>query len=123
MGDISANFSRREFACHCGCGFDAVDAELVEVLEVVRQHFGAKIKITSGCRCSDHNTKCGGSPKSQHVFAKAADIQVDGVLPARIAEYLERIYPNKYGIGRYSGWTHIDVRSAKARWDSAGKDS
>lgn len=123
MGDISPNFSRREFACHCGCGFDAVDTELIEVLEGVRQHFSASMKITSGCRCYKHNAKVGGSPKSQHVFAKAADISVAGIRPADVAAYLEKNYPSKYGIGRYNGWVHIDVRAQKARWDSVGGDS
>jgi hypothetical protein len=35
-----------------------------------------------------------------------------------VAEWLERVFPNKYGIGRYKGRTHIDTRRGKARWDA-----
>jgi uncharacterized protein YcbK (DUF882 family) len=123
MTRISAHFDRREFACHCGCGFDAADSELLEVLEGLRQHFDQPIKITSGCRCPEHNAKVGGSPKSQHVFAKAADVQVVGKKPADVAAYLERLYPNTYGIGRYDGWVHIDVRTVAARWENTGANA
>ena len=36
MGDLTENFSRREFACTCNCGADGIDMELVEALERVR---------------------------------------------------------------------------------------
>lgn len=123
MGDISTNFNRSEFSCHCGCGFDAVDAELIEVLEGARQWFNSPIKIVSGCRCEDHNRAVGGASKSQHRFAKAADIQVTGKRPSEVAEYFERVYTDKFGVGRYSGWVHIDVRKVKSRWDKVGGDT
>lgn len=114
--NISEHFRRSEFACHCGCGFAAVDAELLKVLEDVRCHFNAKVKITSGCRCKSHNSRVGGASKSKHVFGIAADIKVDGTSPVNVAKYLKKKYPKKYGIGVYKSWTHIDVRSNKARW-------
>ncbi|MCQ4370005.1 D-Ala-D-Ala carboxypeptidase family metallohydrolase [Enterobacter asburiae] len=116
MGDLSKHFSRSEFACRCGCGFDRISPELITVLEDVRTHFGAPVKINSGCRCEKHNAKVGGVPNSQHVQGIAADIVVSGRTPALVAEYLERKYPDRYGVGRYSNFTHIDVRQVKARW-------
>ena len=118
MGDLSRNFSRYEFACKCGCGFDFVDAELIKVLEQVRFHFDkSPITITSGCRCETHNQKVGGSAYSKHIKGIAADFKVKGVHADEVASYLERTYPDKYGIGRYKGRTHIDIRKSKARWD------
>lgn len=117
MGDLSFHFSRSEFACRCGCGFDTVDHELIGVLEALRDRFGATVSINSGCRCATHNQAEGGSPKSQHLLGKAADVVVTGVLADKVADYLESAYPDKYGIGRYKGRTHIDVRAAKSRWD------
>lgn len=118
MGDISEHFNRSEFACPCGCGFDTVDVELVTVLETMRRSLMSQgVKINSGCRCTRHNARIGGSPKSQHRFGKAADVVVEGVDSETVADYLEETYPDKYGIGRYHGRTHIDVRSAMARWD------
>lgn len=76
MGDISPHFSRKEFAC--GCGFTAVDVELLDVLEDARTHFGAAITIDCACRCPKHNKDVGGVENSQHVQGIAADIKVAG---------------------------------------------
>ncbi|NTZ40676.1 serine/threonine protein kinase [Enterobacter sp. JMULE2] len=116
MGNLSEHFSDSEFACHCGCGFNSISTELVVVLEDVRSHFNSPVTINSGCRCEKHNAKVGGVPNSQHVQGIAADIVVRGRTPALVADYLERKYPGTYGIGRYSGFTHIDVRPVAARW-------
>jgi uncharacterized protein YcbK (DUF882 family) len=118
MGDISEHFSRSEFACNCGCGFNVVDAELIKILEGVHVYFGRAIGINSGARCAAYNAMQEHSAKkSQHLLGKAADINVVGIDPEKVATFLEEKYPNKYGIGRYNTFTHVDVRSVKARWD------
>lgn len=118
MGDISEHFSRSEFSCRCNCGFDTVDAELLNVLEEIRSHFNAPVKITSGCRCEAYNKTVGGKKYSQHLFGRAADIQVEYKGPIFVAEYAEYVMPNTGGIGRYTTFTHLDTRSGKARWGS-----
>ncbi len=117
MGDISKHLNRYEFACSDGCGLDTVDAELVMVIEDVREHFDAPVVITGGNRCKRQNRKAGGSATSKHLDCQAADFRVEGVHADEVAEYLLRKYPAKYGIGRYIGRTHIDVRPTTARWD------
>ncbi len=114
MGDLSRNFSRSEFACKCGCGFDTVDAELVNMLEQVREHFGQPITITSGCRCPDHNDTVGGKA-SQHLKGRAADFKVKATSAQVVQDYCDEAFPDG-GVGRYSTWTHIDSRGVKARW-------
>jgi hypothetical protein len=47
---------------------------------------------------------------------RAADIVVRGKTPREVYEYLDERYPNKYGIGSYETFTHIDTRVKKARW-------
>lgn len=116
MGDISANFSRSEFACKCQCGFDTVDSELLTMLEVIRQKFDARVTVNSGCRCRKYNTKIKGSAQSQHMEGRAADIVVDGVSPSSVQAYVLTLWPDKFGIGSYSGFTHIDSRDKPARW-------
>lgn len=116
MGDVSHNFSRREFACQCGCGFDCVDIDLVAVLQNLRDDIGQSIKITSGNRCKKHNEEIGGSENSMHTKGMAADIKVRNIAPKRIALLLNLKYSNKFGIGVYDTWTHIDIRSNKVRW-------
>jgi uncharacterized protein YcbK (DUF882 family) len=116
MGDISKDFSRWEFACKCNCGFDAVDVELIEVLQKLRDYYSRKITITSGCRCFSYNHKIGSQNTSQHVRAKAADIIVLGIWPITIYHTLDTFYPERYGLGLYDDFVHIDVRRNKKRW-------
>lgn len=109
-------FKRQEFACKCGCGFDTVDYELAIVLDSLRNNFNTPVIINSGCRCKEHNKEIGGSPKSQHLVGKAADIVVKGIHENMVYAYLDEKYPNKYGLGLYEGRVHIDVRPNKTRW-------
>lgn len=113
---LSEHFSATEFACKCGCGFDAVNPELVTLLEEVRTHFNAPVIIDSACRCEKHNRDIGGKPHSQHLLGTAADIKVKGYTPALVADWLEYRHPDSHGIGRYRTFTHIDVRRDRARW-------
>lgn len=113
---ITRNFNREEFACKCGCGFDVVDYELVILLQQLRDFLKQPIKITSGCRCSNYNFISGGSEKSQHMFGKAADIQVESWDYNYLYDTIEIFTKDKYGIGVYDSWLHIDVRDTMARW-------
>ncbi|WP_294962075.1 D-Ala-D-Ala carboxypeptidase family metallohydrolase [Sulfurimonas sp.] len=111
-------FDRNEFACKCGCGFDVVDIDVHDALEHVRFTFEKPVIITSGCRCAKHNKSIGGAESSQHILGKAVDFRVKDVHESVVASFLESEYPNKFGIGRYKGRTHLDVRDGKARWDA-----
>lgn len=113
---LNKYFKRSEFACRCGCGTSTVDAELLQVITDVREHFGKPVAINSGHRCVNHNKKVGGAPNSVHLTGKAADIRVIGVNPSEVANYLDNKYPGQYGLGRYASFTHIDVRDGKSRW-------
>jgi uncharacterized protein YcbK (DUF882 family) len=113
---LNKYFTRKEFECKCGCGMDTVDAELLEVLTDLREHYGQPVYIISGNRCETYNKKIGGARKSQHLHSKAADIFVKDVLPTAVYEYLNRKYPDTYGLGMSTKFTHVDVRSPKARW-------
>ena len=119
MGDISENFSRSEFACHCGCGFDTVDAELLHVLQYdIRNYYGQKVTIISGCRCFAYNLGTPGAARnSLHIEAKAADIMLANIAPRALCHYLAQKFPNKYGLGLYHNRIHLDVRSIPARWN------
>lgn len=111
---ISEHFSREEFACKCGCGFDTVDCELLEILEAVRGHFGKPVIISSACRCESHNQNEGGATNSQHLYGRAADITVQSVSPAEVHAYLDNFATP--GLGKYNAFTHVDSRSGRGRW-------
>jgi uncharacterized protein YcbK (DUF882 family) len=117
MSQISKHFDRREFACHCGCGFDTVDTELLTILEDLRDRWNKPIFIQSGCRCKKRNDRILGAKRSRHLWGQAADIVIKDVEPMEVANYLERKYIYRYGIGRYKTYTHIDSRQTKARWN------
>ncbi len=78
MGDLSPHFSRKEFACRCGCGKDDVHPLLVMALEDLREELGRPVVITSGVRCPEWNRAVGGRPNSAHLTGEAADIAVAG---------------------------------------------
>ncbi|MCK4900812.1 MAG: DUF882 domain-containing protein [Anaerolineales bacterium] len=114
----AVGYQRYEFACKCGCGFDTADYGLVRLLEQVRIHFDRPVTITSGCRCPEYNASpdVGGSERSQHLYGRAADIQVAGIEPKDVADFLETC--GAPGLGRYSTFTHVDSRDGHARWGS-----
>lgn len=114
---LSANFRVKEFACTDGSDPIFIDTELVTVLQKIRSHFGKAVTITSAYRTPTHNRSVGGTAYSQHLYGKAADIKVSGVSPQKVAEYAKTVMSDRGGIGRYGTFTHIDVRSAKSRWN------
>lgn len=117
---VSTNFRVKEFACTDGSDAVFVDSELIDVLQKIRNHFGAAVTITSAYRTHTHNKAVDGTQFSQHLYGRAADIKVKNIKPSKVADYAEKIL-SKGGIGRYNTFTHIDVRSTKARWNSQTK--
>ena len=117
VSDSKSNFNDVEFACnHCGeIHPDGVNVELVALLERLRAHFGVPVAINSGYRCPTHNANVGGAKASQHLLGKAADVVVKGVSPDEVYAWAHKNNPNG-GVGKYNTFTHIDVRSGKARW-------
>ena len=109
-------FTRSEFACKCECGFDTIDSEIVEACYFIRDHFGRPVTINSACRCESHNRSVGGSSGSQHKLGRAVDIVVEGV-PAHVVQALVEEELDMGGLGRYNGFTHIDTRHGRARWE------
>ena len=114
---LAQNFRVKEFACTDGSDPVFIAAELVEVLQKIRTHFGKSVTITSAYRTPTKNKACGGEKYSQHLYGLAADIKINGVSPKKVAAYAEKLLPKSGGIGIYSTFTHIDVRSSKARWN------
>ena len=114
---LSKNFRVREFRCKDDTDPIFVDSDLVDILQKVRDHFGKAVTITSAFRTASHNKKVGGATYSQHLYGKAADIKVSGVAPSVVADFAETLMPSTGGIGRYSTFTHVDVRKVKSRWN------
>jgi len=91
-------------------------------LERIRQVYGKPIKVISGYRTSSYNERCGGSKRSRHLDALAADFVIEGEVPSQIALKIEEligsgVLPDGCGIGVYPGrFVHFDARPKAARW-------
>lgn len=122
---LTINFSKKEFDSKDGAEMpsDVLPnvRELAQNLQKLRDYLGKSITINSGYRSPKHNLKVGGSPSSQHLLGKAADIVVQGMSPIEIAQIIENLIKKgvlkEGGIGIYDTFVHYDIRGKKARWD------
>jgi Peptidase M15 len=117
VGDLSAHFSKTEFACHC-CGQLKIENELIEALEQLRELAGKEIVVHDGYRCLAHNQQVGGVSDSEHTLGIAADIAIPGLSLQEMFELALQVttFLNG-GIGVYdSNFLHLDTRGHQARW-------
>lgn len=119
---LSANFSVGEMACNDGSDTVIIDSDLILILQKIRTHFNRPVTISSGYRTPTWNRKIGGASNSYHTKGQAADIYINGVEPAVIAAYAEKL--GVLGIGLYTTqkFVHIDTRKTKYYWKNAGKE-
>lgn len=126
---ISDNFTAKENRCRCGeCFRYSADVELVFVMERLRAYYGVRIFVNSWFRCRAHNNRpknqrnshgvygAGSNDNSWHLLGSAVDFRVEGVRPADVYRLLRSWYPEKYGLGLYPDFVHLDVRSFRADW-------
>lgn len=124
MGDLTANISRHELACSCGCGGDTVDFQTIEMVQGACDHFAGKLgldkvvlRITSAFRCLEWNRTPlanwgpGSTDGSQHPKGRAIDHSIDGVMPLDLYSYYVSRYPDRFGFGCYTSFVHADSRT------------
>ncbi len=113
----SKHFKLEEFACKDGTPvpeeFYSNVQELMNNLEVIREHFGTfAIKINSGYRTPAYNKSVGGAKKSQHLTASAADFRMN-ITPRIVQDAVEQLQKEgkikEGGLGRYPTFTHYDI--------------
>jgi len=113
---ITANFSRDEVKCKCGCGIDLISLELVCKLQEARDEyfkiFNEGLILDCACRCPKHNAEVGGEDHSAHLttekkICEAADIACTDSHKRHILIGILRKYFTRMEIG--SGWLHVDV--------------
>lgn len=92
---------------------------LAIVLQLIRDHFGVAITITSGYRSESVNKAMGGSPTSSHRHGSAADIKFADVPIGRanqkaravqIAQFFDSIGLVFDQIIYYNSWIHVGMR-------------
>lgn len=114
-GNLSQHFKAKEFQCKDGSEYILICKELVTILETIRKHFKAPVKINSGYRTPSWNEKVNGSPNSYHCKGMAADIVVKGHNSQEVAKYADSIIEQGCGLIRYTNFVHIDVREERYR--------
>lgn len=94
--------------------------ELAENLQTIRDSAG-RLAINSAYRTQEHNRRVKGSPTSQHLKGKAADLRPLDISPNQLYNLiLDLIQQGKIkngGVGRYDTFVHYDTRETPARWD------
>ena len=118
MGDLSKNFSLREFeksdtAFRLGIdntikSKDVKDniKELVDnILQPLRDSWGKPLFVNSGYRCINVNKAVGGVPTSQHVIGQAADIGCSD--PYELAKLIKKMRLDFDQVGLYPTFVHI----------------
>ena len=106
--DISKYFSRHEFACKCGCGYDDINMGLVAKIDNIRSLYRSPISISSGCRCINYNTQIGGEDNSAHIRGMAVDIICNSSRERFMFLYLAILHDFKR-IGTGSNFVHLDL--------------
>ena len=115
---VTKNFklSELEFSDQVPPELIANAVELLQNLQIIRDHFQKPIIIISGYRSPTRNEAVGGAKKSQHMEAKAADIKINGIptqeLYSRIDKLMSQGKIKVGGLGFYpdQGFVHYDIR-------------
>lgn len=107
-------FSKSEFTCHCGgkyCnGFPANPKEkLIRVADAVRESLGAPASVSSGVRCTQHNSSVGGVSNSRHLTGRAMDFCVSGKTAAQLLAEVKKHPEIRYAYAIDSSFVHMDI--------------
>jgi uncharacterized protein YcbK (DUF882 family) len=123
-GQLTSNFHIREFKCKDGSKVpEALEANvrlLATQLQALRDYIGIPITINSAYRTEAYNASIGGSPRSQHKVAKAADLVTTKYTPKQLATIIKKLIKQgkmmQGGVGVYPSFVHYDCRGTEARW-------
>ena len=106
-------FNKSEFACKCGKYCKGYPTEMkekaVRVADRARAHFGAAATVSSGLRCSQHNSAVGGVSNSRHKLGKAIDLSIKGVSGSKLLAYLQAQPEVRYAYIIEGDWVHFDI--------------
>lgn len=122
MGDLSENFSLKEFNV-AGAANPIVSPILVNALQSLRNMAGLPIRVLSGYRTIEHNKSVGGVDGSYHTKGMAADITIGDLDIFEMYLLADQVHEfTNGGIGLYPDFRniHVDVRGHWSRWAKVG---
>lgn len=92
----------------------------LKVIDKMVTRIGAPLReITSAYRSPTYNRAVGGKSRSYHMQNMACDIQFRGISSYHVAYVAKQMRTQgvyKGGIGRYSGFVHVDTRGSNVDW-------
>jgi uncharacterized protein YcbK (DUF882 family) len=103
------------FRCHGGQEEFPISLKLIELLDYIQDHYGAKeLKVISGYRSPDHNAHLRRRSRrvareSLHMEGMAADVIIPGVSARELSKYAISLKAG--GVGYYGNraFVHIDI--------------
>ena len=77
-------FRPGEWRCKCGAvgctaGMKPLSDRALKFIDILRAALGAPITITSGWRCPERNSSCGGVKNSLHLRGGAVDVAAENM--------------------------------------------
>ena len=107
-------FKKSEFACKCGGKYcngypEEPKEKLIKVADRTREHFGNRIAVSSGVRCTKHNAAVGGVSNSRHLSGKAMDFCVSGFSASSVLAYVQKQPEIRYAYAIDNNYVHMDI--------------
>ena len=121
MKNISKNFSLEEFTesnTAKSLGIDNtpnasqiknLETLVIKLLQPVRDLYGKTMSINSGFRCKELNAAVGGSPTSDHMNGRSADVKVPN--PRELFDLVRKSKLSFDQIILYPTFVHMSYRS------------
>lgn len=118
---VANSFQVEEFMQKNGLRYMKLNQDLLNALQMIHDHFGKAVTITSGYRSPAYSVSVGGKENDQHTVGRAADIKVAGVKASTVQKYVRENHKELgiWGLGSATSFTHVDVRtdhSHLAKW-------
>lgn len=113
---MTPHFTQAELACR-HCGLARFHPGFLDDLSRLREEYARPMRLTSACRCAEHNRAVGGHPRSLHV-GDAPHHGANGALAVDVATadgaYRGALFALAWGLGWSIGWgrgfLHLDRR-------------
>ena len=117
---LTKNFAISEMECKCGCGTADMDEDFMKILQNIREDMNRPLKISSGVRCANHNSKVSSTGKDgPHVPSTngtaASDILIAGADALRLIDIARKHGISGVGISQRGNhakrFIHLDTIS------------
>ena len=117
---LTKNFAISEMECKCGCGTADMVEDFMKILQNIREDMNRPLKISSGVRCANHNSKVSSTGKDgPHVprtnGTAASDILIAGADALRLIDIARKHGISGVGISQRGNhakrFIHLDIIS------------